>query len=82
MTLVGLVHLFVTLARRRLKKQTPELTLDRTVRLMEAALAEPELKLARATALVSYYVQRNDVARRYHAKTWWARNRDVCFLRL
>ena len=42
MTLVGLAHLFVTLARGASEK-VPELTLDRTVRLLEAALAEPEL---------------------------------------
>ena len=39
-------------------KRTPELTLDRTVRLLEAAMEQPQLKvkvkLARATALVSY----------------------------
>ena len=42
MTLVGLAHLFVTLTRAPQKKR-PELTLDRTVRLLEAALEEPEL---------------------------------------
>jgi hypothetical protein len=52
------------------------------VRLLEAALEEPELKLARATALVSYYLRRNEAARRSHAKTWRVRNRDVKFLRL
>jgi SRSO17 transposase len=52
MTLVGLAHLFVTLVQKRLKKRTPELTLDRTVRLLEAALAEPQSRLARAIALV------------------------------
>src|SRR5262249_23000304 len=31
-------------------KKVPELTLDRTVRLLEAALAEPELRLPRAAA--------------------------------
>ena len=82
MTLVGLAHLFVTLMRRRLQKKTPELTLDRTVRLLEAAMEEPELKLEKATALVSYYVRRNEVARRSHAKTWRARNPGVKFLRL
>ena len=50
MTLVGLAHLFVTSVRKRLGKELPELTLDRTVRLLEAALEEPELKLQRATA--------------------------------
>jgi SRSO17 transposase len=82
MTLVGLAYLFVTLARKRLKKKTPELTLDRTVRLLEAALEEPELKLPRATALVDYYLRRNEVARRSHAKTWRAKHRGVKFLRL
>ena len=57
MTLVGLAHLFVTLTRLRLKKKSPELTLDRTVRLLEAALEEPELKLPRAIALVDYHIR-------------------------
>jgi hypothetical protein len=60
----------------------PGLTLDRTVRLLEAALAEPELRLPRATALVDYHIRRNDVARRSHAKTWRAKHRGVKFLRL
>jgi SRSO17 transposase len=82
MTLMGLAHLFVTLARRRLQGDVPELTLDRTVRLLEAALDEPELRLERAIALVTYHLRRNEVARRSHAKTWRARHRGVKFLRL
>ncbi len=82
MTLVGLAYLFVTLARKRLQKKTPELTLDRTVRLLEAALEEPELKLPRATALVEYYLRRNEAARKSHAKTWRAKHSGVKFLRL
>ena len=62
--------------------KVPELTLDRTVRLLEAALEEPELRLPRATALVDYHVQRNDVARKSHAKTSRAKHRGVKFLRL
>src|SRR5262249_7139522 len=82
MTLVGLAHLFVTLARKRLQADVPELTLDRTVRLREAALEEPELKLVRAIALVDDHVRRNETARRSHAKTWRAKHRGVKFLRL
>src|SRR5262249_469368 len=63
------------------RKKTPELTLDRTVRLLAAALEEPELRLPRATALVDYHVRRNEVARKSHAKTWRARHRGVKFLR-
>lgn len=82
MTLVALAHLFVTLVRRRLQRNVPELTLDRTVRLLEAAMEEPELRLARAIALVDYHVRRNGVARKSHAKTWRAKHRGVKFLRL
>ena len=60
----------------------PELTLDRTVRLLAAALSEPDLRLPRATALVGYHVRRNEAARKSHAKTWRARHRGVKFLRL
>jgi len=60
----------------------PELTLDRTVRLLAAALSEPDLGLTRATALVGYHVRRNEAARKSHAKTWRARHRGVKFLRL
>ena len=58
------------------------MTLDRTVRLLEAALGEPELRLPRATALVDYHIRRNEVARKSHAKTWRAKHQDVKFLRL
>jgi hypothetical protein len=44
------------------------LTLDRTVRLLEAAFSEPELRLPRATALVDYHVRRNEVARKSHTQ--------------
>ena len=60
----------------------PELTLDRTVRLLEAALEEPGLRLSRAVALVDYHVRRNKVARKSHTKTWRARPRGVKYLRL
>lgn len=52
------------------------------MRLLEAALEEPELRLSRATALVDYHVRRNRVARESHAKTWKKKHRKVKFLRL
>lgn len=58
------------------------MTLDRAVRLLAAALAEPDLSLRRATALVEYHVRRNKLARKSHAKTWRAKHRGVKFLRL
>jgi hypothetical protein len=52
------------------------------VRLLEAALEEPELRLARATAPMEYHVRRNEVAEKSHAKTWRAKQRGLKFLRL
>jgi hypothetical protein len=56
--------------------------LDRTVRLLEAALEEPELRLPRATALVDYHVRRNKAAKESHAKTWKKKHKKVKYLRL
>jgi hypothetical protein len=56
--------------------------LDRAVRLLEAALEEPELRLPRATALVDYHIDRNKVAKASHEKTWKKKHRGVKYLRL
>ena len=64
------------------EKKVPELTLDRTVVLLEAGLEEPEMRLARATALVQYYIIRNRVARQSHERTWWKKHEGVNFLLL
>ena len=66
----------------RPRKKVPELTLDRAVRLLAAALGEPEMSLQLAILLVDYHVRRNKVARESHAKTWRAKHRGVKFLRL
>ena len=59
-----------------------ELTLDRTVRLLEASWQEPGLRLGRAIALVDYHVRRNKTAKASHGKTWRARHEGVNFLLL
>ena len=60
----------------------PELTLDRTVRLLEAALEEPELKLPRAVFLVDYHAVRNKAAKASHDKTWKEKHKSMKYLRL
>jgi SRSO17 transposase len=82
MILVALAHLFITLTRRDLEKKTPELTLDRTVRLLQRAMEIPGLTLKVAILLVDYHIQRNRIARRYHTETWKARHKDVKLLPL
>jgi hypothetical protein len=52
------------------------------LRLLEAALQEPVLKLLRATLLVDYHVRRNKVAKASHDRTWKRKHGKVKFLRL
>ncbi len=52
------------------------------MRLLEAAWAEPGLRLGRAIALVDYHVRRNKTAKASHDKTWRARHEGVKFLLL
>ena len=58
------------------------LTLDRAVRLVRSALAERELSLVAAMALVDYHIRRNQIAKASHDKAWYARHEDVKFLLL
>jgi DNA-binding winged helix-turn-helix (wHTH) protein len=51
------------------QRDVSDLTLDRRVQLLEAALEETESRLVRAIARVGYHVRRNKVARKSHAKT-------------
>jgi SRSO17 transposase len=77
MSLVALAHLFVTLTRIRLKKKTPELTLDMALRLVTSALARPELNEAEAIAIVDYHLRRNRTALKSHAKSWHQQHKKV-----
>jgi SRSO17 transposase len=70
MSLVALAHLFITLTRLELQKKTPELTLDRVVRLLWSAIARPTLSVEAAIELVNYHINRNRIARDSHMKSW------------
>ena len=60
----------------------PELTLDRAVRLLEAALGEPVMRLQLAILLVDYHVRRNKAAKASHDKAWKRKHGKVKFLLL
>ncbi len=51
--------------------------MDRTVRLLQKAFEVPGLTLELAVLLVEYHIERNQIARRSHTKTWWARHKGV-----
>ena len=52
------------------------------MRLLQRAIEVPGLSLERAILLVEYHIHRNKVAQRSHAKTWWARHKNVKLLPL
>ena len=70
MSLVAMAHLFITLARLDLQNKTPELTLDRVVRLLWSAMGVPKLSLEAAIDLVNYHINRNRIATNSHMKSW------------
>ena len=49
---------------------------------MRSALAERELSLETAIALVDYHARRNKIAKVSHDKTWLAKHEGVKFLLL
>jgi hypothetical protein len=52
------------------------------VRLLRSALAERELPLEVAIALVDYHARRNKIAKVSHDKAWHAKHEGVKFLLL
>jgi hypothetical protein len=66
----------------RSQKKTPELTLDRTVRLPRRSMEIPGLGLDLALLLVDYHIARNETAQQSRTKTWLARHEGVEILRL
>jgi SRSO17 transposase len=79
MSLVGLAHLFVTLTKARLKKKTPELTLDMSVRLLRSVLQRPKLTEEEAIAVMDYHLERNRIARRSYQRSWKKRHEKLEF---
>ena len=49
---------------------------------MRSALAEPELSVEKAIALMDYYEGRNEVAKASHDKAWHAKHKGVKYLLL
>jgi SRSO17 transposase len=77
MALVSLAHLFVTLTKRDIKRDVPDLTLDMAMRVLRAAFARPTLGDEEAINLIDYYRERNDVAHESHRKTWLAKHKRL-----
>jgi hypothetical protein len=52
------------------------------VRLLRSALAERELPLEAAIALVDYHARRNKTAKTSHDKAWYAKHEGIKFVLL
>ena len=77
MALVALAHLYVTLTKRDLRKDIPELTLDMAMRILRAAFAKPTLSEQEAIDLVDYHLDRNRVAHDSHRKSWLVKHKQL-----
>jgi SRSO17 transposase len=77
MALVALAHLYVTLTRRDLKRDVPELTLDMALRVLCSAFAQPTLSDQEAIDLIDYHLDRNRVAHDSHRKTWLTKHKQL-----
>ena len=70
MSLVALAHLYVTLTKRDLRRETPELTLDMAVRVLQSSFAQSELHEDTAAEIIEYHLRRNHTAHQSHRKSW------------
>lgn len=72
MALVALAHLYVTLTKCELNRNTPALTLDMALSLLQSAFACKTLSMEHADHLVEYHLRRNTIAHDSHEKSWLA----------
>ena len=77
MALVALGHLYVTLTKRDIQHDLPDLTLDMAMRVLRSAFARPTLSEQEAIDLIDYYRERNDAAHESHRKTWLAKHKRL-----
>ena len=77
MSLVALADWYVTLTRRQLKQNTPELTLPMAVRLLRETLPRPQLDEHDALRILNDHRTQNSIATASHRKTWKKQHSDA-----
>jgi SRSO17 transposase len=77
MALVALAHLYVTLTKREVKHDVPELTLDLALRVLRSTFARPTLSEDEAMDIIDYHIARNRVAHDSHRKSWLAKHKKL-----
>jgi SRSO17 transposase len=77
MSLVALAHLYVTLTKRDVKRDVPELTLDMALRVLRSTFARPTLSEQEAMDVIDYHLERNRVAHESHRKSWLSKHKQL-----
>jgi SRSO17 transposase len=77
MALVAMAHLFVTLIKRDVKRDVPDLTLDLALRVLRSSFARPTLNEQEATDIIDYHLERNRVAHKSHRKSWLDKHKEL-----
>jgi SRSO17 transposase len=77
MALVAMAHLFVTLTKRDVRHDVPELTLDMALRLLRTSFARPTLSEEEAMGLIDYHLARNRTAHKSHRKSWLEKHKRL-----
>ncbi len=77
MALVALAHLYVTLTKRDIKHDVPDLTLDLALRVLRSSFARPTVTEDEAMDIIEYHIERNRVAHDSHRKSWLAKHKKL-----
>jgi SRSO17 transposase len=77
MSLVALAHLYVTLTKREVNHDVPELTLDMALRVLRSTFARATLSEEEAMDIIDYHIERNRVAHDSHRKSWLAKHKTL-----
>lgn len=77
MSLVALAHLYVTLTKRDVKHDIPELTLDLALRVLRSSFARPTLSEDEAANIIDYHLARNHTAHESHRKSWLEKHKRL-----
>jgi SRSO17 transposase len=77
MSLVALAHLYVTLTKRNIQHDVPELTLDLAMRVLRSSFARPTLSEDEAANIIDYHLARNHTAHESHRKSWLEKHKRL-----
>ena len=70
-------HLYLTMTKRDVEHDVPELTLDMAVQILRSSFARSTLSEDEAIEIIDYHIERNRTAHDSHRKSWLARHKRL-----